>query len=258
MKKLIILALAVLIAGSAALAQTTAPSPAVARVLVVPFKLVGDTDSHTWISGALQESLLDTVSGDTAVQALGLTQPMSNSESAGALSAAKDAGASLVIFGSYQFSDNQMRVTGQAVNVADGRTLTTLTATGPVLDLFKIEDSLTSQLRTVLPQAPSNMPIVTYGPDQSTTPPADVTVAQPQPQPADVYAAAPAPAVPYYASDPYATYAPDYAYGYPTYGYPIYIYGGFGYGHVHYFPHRGFGGHIGYGGGFGGGHMGHR
>jgi TolB-like protein len=230
MKKLILLAATVLLSGSFVLAQTTTTPM---KVLVVPFKLVNDTSSHAWVGAALQENMISDVAGAPGVQAVGLNHPLANVDAGDAQHAGREAGASIVVFGSFQFSDEQLRVTGQAMDVGSGHTLATLQATGPVLDLFKIEDALGSQLSPALPQAPSNPNLaqVTYGPTQSATPLQttaavnDNNAAAPQVYPdASQQYAAPSTTYVY-------PYGPSYSYGYPYYYpySPVYIYGGFGY-----------------------------
>jgi TolB-like protein len=259
MKRFIALSSVILLTGSLAFADpTTAPAPPVAKVLIVPFKQVGDLNGHAWVGAAIQENLISDVTADSAVQPLSLNQPLANVDSAGAVKAANDSGASIVVFGSYQIAADQLRVTGQATDAASGRVLTSLQVTGPITDLFKIEDTLGSQLNAALPQPPSNLAQVSYGPSASATPPAPTEIAAPVPPP-QTYSYAPDTYV-----YPQTTYVyPSYSYGYPYY-YPYYspffVFGGFGFhgGHSHGFvgSHGNFGGgHFG-GGHFGGGHIG--
>jgi TolB-like protein len=264
-----ILALLVVVLGSASLAfAQPATMPAVRqplKVLIIPFRQVGNTTGHEWVASAIQENLMTEAAGNLSIQALGLGQPL-NGSGPEAMEAGKNMGATLVVFGTYEISDSQLRVNGQIEDVNYGRTLGTLKATGAITDLFKIEDTLSSQLGSALPQppAPANEPMVTYGPDQSSTPVPYYT-ANPQvvttPPPTYVYS-----------YPPYSDYSYPYAYPYDYYPYasfPVIVYGGWGrgwYGHpwVHGYVGPGFHGGIGFGvhggyagggrGGFGGGH----
>jgi TolB-like protein len=276
MKKLFVLIAVVLAGGSLAFAQaTTMPAvQAPVKVLVIPFAQIGNSGGHEWVGSALNESLLTEASGNTALQTVSLDRPLPRSDAGLAASAARGTAASIVVFGAYQYSDNQLRVTGQVVDVDSVRVIGTLKATGALIDLFKIEDSLSSQLHALLPQAPSNLPVVSYGPDQSATAPvyaqsqtADSTNAvQTQPQATYVYPAQqPVYTQPTYIYNSYPSYG--YGYGYPYYygGFPIFIGGGFGRPWGYRPGYRGgigfVGGgyHGGYRGGFGGGfHGGHR
>ncbi len=223
MKKLILLAAAIFIGGSLAAAApttqpTTHPALPLTKVLIVPFKQAGDTSSHGWVGPAIQESLMTDVAGSPDTEAVALNHPLANGEKPEAVKAAKGVGASIVVLGSYQFSDGQLRVMGQAVDAASGKMLATMQAAGPVTDLFNIEAALGAELSGTLPQASNGLPLVTYGPAQTAVPyyagAADDTA------PSDV--TAPQQTYPY-AAQPYDYVAPTYPYVYPYAGlYPYY------------------------------------
>lgn len=224
MRKLLLMLGIVMWVGSLALGQATT-MPAVdqsVKVLIIPFTQIGD-HGHEWVGAAIHENLITQASGDVAAQTIGMSQPLNDASAPSAIAAAKGANATLVVFGSFQFSGDQIRVNGRVVETNYGQTVGTLTATGAIIDLFKIEDTLSSQLAAVLPQPPSNLPTVSYGTPQQ---------ADQQPQ------AAPAPAqVPYYAGNapdgssvaaaaPTYVYSPTYTSAYPGYSYyPAYSYG---------------------------------
>jgi len=239
MKKLMVLAATIFLGGSVAMAQpTTAPSAPVTKVLIVPFKQMGDPTSHAWVGAAIQENLISDTTANPVTQAVGLNQPLANMDSADAAKAASGAGASIVVFGSYQVAADQLRVTGQVMDVGSGRALATLQVTGAVTDLFKIEDTLGSQLGAALPQPPSNLAQVTYG--QSAT--AD-TYAAPSPAPIDTANAAAA------AAQAYPAPSPTYAYPQATYAYPSAPY--YSYAYPYYYPYPSF--YFGFGPSFRGG-----
>jgi TolB-like protein len=265
MNRLTILIAMVLGAGSLAFGQaTTMPSdPAAVKVLVIPFAQIGDTTGHEWVGAAIQESLMTEAAGNTTVWAVALDRPLARGDMSQVTAAAKGTGATLVVFGAYQYSDSQLRVTGEVTDVNAGRVLGTLKATGALIDLFKIEDSLSAQLQALLPQPPSNLPVVVNGPpaDQSATPvyagDQSATVATAQPATTYVYQSPP---VNY--STNYVYTSPYYGYGYPYYygGYPVIIGGGWGWGRPYYYrpgfgprPGWGYRGGGGFRGGIGGG-----
>jgi TolB-like protein len=245
--------------ASMSLAQaTTMPDPAVqTKVLVVPFVQIGATD-HEWVGQAINENLVTQVAGNSAVRAINLNVPLNGQ--AEAVSAAQHVGAPLVIFGTYQFADTQLRVTGQVYDTVNNRTVAALTSTGALTDLFKIEDAISNQVSAALPQVATNqnqMPVSTYGPAQSPTDPT-VATADVQPTQTYVYGQAQQPTYVYAAQPSYAySYPYPYSYGYygGYYGYPYYggivvIGGGRG------FRGGGWGGRGGWGGGGRGGFVG--
>jgi len=220
------------------------PTAAPWRVLVQPFKLIGNTSGREWVAEAIQENLSAAVSSTPGLSAID-GSPVANR--ADAIAAARNAGAALVITGSCELTDTQIRAIGQVDDVQTGLTLGTLKSTGNSGDMFRIEDDLTSQLAAVLPQPPGAaqaQPPVTEAPAE---------VAPPSQQ--YVY-----PAQPYIYNYGYTPdyYYPDYGYdyGYPYYGYYGFypgIYGGFGYGRFGFRGGYGFHGGGFHGGGFGGG-----
>jgi TolB-like protein len=218
-------------------AATAAQSVTGPMVLIIPFQQVGDTSRNNWVAQALQEDLAGQVSRDAYFVPKVSDKPVLGSDSSSALQAGRDAGAAIVVFGSFQSVDDQLRVTAQVADVASGHAMGSLQATGGVTDLFKMEDSLAQQLHQILPQPASQMPTITYGAENGP-----VTTAPAQPPQADDYASqAPPPdygqdySSPDYSSQGYAS--PGYSYGsyypgyYPSYYtyYPPYFYGGFYY-----------------------------
>jgi TolB-like protein len=271
MKTIAIFVTALLLGVSTAFAQpATAPSSVPPPlVLFVPLKQLSDTGGHDWVAAAIEENLVSEASraGDITKT---LDPSQSTSNTAAAVRAGHDAGANIVVFGSYQIVEDQLRVNAQAVDVSSGQMIAPITATGNMRDLFKIEDVLADQLRPALPRTgAATMPQMVYG--NSNTNPYDA-IANPnqQPQTQGIYPynnmtpdntqaypdGYPVNTYPYTAS-PY--YYPAYSdYGYPYYyGYPSYYpyYGGY-YGPAFYggiYIGRGFGG---FGGGARGGFVG--
>ena len=254
MNRLTTLLAVVLGAGSLAFGQaTTMPADLLpTKVLVIPFAQIGNTTGHEWVGAALQESLMNEAEGNTEIQPIALNRPLARGDMPQVTVAAKGTGAALVVFGAYQYSDSQLRVTGEVVDVNAGRVIGTLKATGALVDLFKIEDSLTGQLEAALPQPPRDVPVA----NATAQPPVPIYTGE---QPATVAA----PTTTYVYQAPPADYSPNYVYSYPDYGYgyPYYYYGGFpiiinggwGWG-PHYYPHGFVGGfHGGFHGGFVGG-----
>jgi TolB-like protein len=137
-----------------------------ATVLFIPFQQVGPASAHSWVSQALQEALLGEVAQQAGSPAKTLDHTLANSDAASAISAGQDANVQIVIYGSYQVVDDQIRVNGQAVQVADKKVVATLKATGDLRDLFKIEDLLTYQIKAAFPQPSGIDPSEYYNEDQ--------------------------------------------------------------------------------------------
>jgi TolB-like protein len=265
--------LAVLVLGTSFAVADPVPAPASAQplVLFVPLKQLSDTAGREWVAEAIQENLISEAAraGDRAQV---LDKPAATSDSATALRDGRDAGASIVVFGSYQVVGDQIRVTAQACDVASGRMVAPIAATGDLRDLFKIEDLLAEQIRPALPRTTAaTTPQIIYGtPDSAAVANPNDAVANPNPQTQGIYpyTAAnpdaanypngyPASAYPYYYPDyDYSSAYPGYAYPYyyPYYGYGPVFYGGFywGGGYRHYGGYYR-GGGYGYGGYRGGG-----
>jgi TolB-like protein len=147
---------------------TTAPSQphtieAPPQMMVYPFSSIGDAGSQQWIGQAIQQSLLVQVSQPRALAwTIPATQPASATNDPA--TAAAKAGAGLAVFGSFQISGENVRITGQVVHVASGQVIGALSATGAVRDLFKLEDTLGTQLRDVL--LPLQNDVADAGPQQ--------------------------------------------------------------------------------------------
>jgi TolB-like protein len=184
------------------------------RVIIYPLVPVGDPGSYAWIGTGIQQVLLAEL-GQPGVVAFSIpaTQPVQ--ADVDPIATAAKAGANIVVFGSYQILNDQVRCTGQVVDTASNRPIASLSATGPVRDLFKLEDELAQQLHRALPQE---------------SPP---SVAQQTPEPATASTSG------YYYSSPTtdtAAYSvPDYTYS-SYYPYYPYYYGGYAYSPYYWYP----------------------
>ncbi|HZZ43531.1 MAG TPA: hypothetical protein VFE58_11390 [Tepidisphaeraceae bacterium] len=175
------------------------------RVLVLPFESVsGAPGSFDWIGRGLRENL---VSDLGRMKVLTLVQGDEAAvENAKAVEAGKAAGADVVVKGSFQVVDQDLRINGEIVDVGSGKVVGTLKSTGTVRDLFEMEDVIATQTRRVL------VPVVYR--------PADLPLAIPAPvvQQPPVPAIAPAPVSTYETNyNRYAYYPSNYGYGYGGY-----------------------------------------
>jgi TolB-like protein len=246
------------------------------RVVVFPFAPTGSVGAYDWIGRGIQQSLVADLSrSGTAQVVFPTTQPAG--ERVNRMQMAAEAGANAVVVGTYQVNDGEVRVTGEVFDVGSGRNLGGIKATGPVNDLFKLEDELNEQLERVLPSSyaaasegdgrltppapavdsPAAQAPLSAGVSPATSQPASVRIiAPPQATPIpdityNYYNAAPpvtSPPPDYVYEDPY--YDPDY-YDAPYYygAWPFYGYVGvgvYGPGFYHGYGYRGYGYH-GYG-----------
>ena len=230
---------ALLLAGSNIMADTTppatqpgevaySPETATTSVIVFPFRLIGTNADGAWISQAIDEDLRAQVAASPSVSLIPAPAKRPATP-ADALNDGLQAGAKFVVYGTYQVSNGEVRITGSVISVVDGKIVEPLNATGQISDLFDIEDALTGQIAKVLPLESSTS-------DQAQ---------------AETYANEQAPQTYYYyPTEPdqyaysYPAPVPDYDYYSPIWGGPIwggvYLGGGCYNGFDHRFNHGGF------------------
>lgn len=127
------------------------------RMVIYPFTPLGDAGAYAWVGQGVQQSLLVEVGRPgTAVFVL-TTSPSTNAEPDPVAAAAR-AGAALAVFGSYQIVEQTIRLTGQVIDTSNRQTIATLSATGLLKDLFKLQDAMGEQLRSALPHSAISPP----------------------------------------------------------------------------------------------------
>jgi len=120
------------------------------RVLVTPFAELGDGPiQRDWVGKAIHQSLTAELSRigsgvEPVTPAKDATAP---ADLDAALDAGRDAKVDVVVFGSYQFAGDELRVTGQTVDVAGGKVIGGIKATGQLRDLFGVEDIIGAQVK---------------------------------------------------------------------------------------------------------------
>ncbi len=164
--------LMVLLVNHAAIVTHAAQPPATAdapicgaRVLVLRFDPLSAGDRRDWIGKALQQTLLTEFGRVPPFEPITLPAEKEDgraiADAATAIDLAKAAGAHLAILGSYQVVDTDLRITGQIVDVDNGRIVGMVRSTGTVRDLFGMEDAIAAQVRRQMPQllgAPTTAP----------------------------------------------------------------------------------------------------
>lgn len=238
------------IALQAAGAEASQQQIVLPRVMIFPFTSVGQADENGWIGSGIQQSLQADVAKAGARQ---ITAPATQPAEVNPVALAAQAGASVAVVGGFQVVNGEVRATGAVVNTATGQPTGVLAATGPVKDLFKVEDSLGLQLQQALTQIAASISAeATTQPAASANPPA--TVYQPYSPPSyesnsttyNYYYTPPADtylSTPYYY--PSYSYVPAYSY-WPAYGGVFFWYSPVINCYRHHFDHdhgHGFGHH---------------
>lgn len=118
-------------------------------ILLLPFASINDVHGG-WIGEAIQQNLLAELGRTPGVAAITGKSDHAVADVAAARKIAAEAGVPIVLFGSHHQSDGVLRVTGQVLDVRSGKLLGSIKATGPLRDLFGLEDALAAQLRTIV------------------------------------------------------------------------------------------------------------
>jgi len=213
------------------------------KLLIVPFDQIGGDSSQRFISRAIEQSLLSQLVRPGVlrpIESKATTQPAEAITAQSAMQLGLSQGAEFVLFGSYQFAGSDLRIIGQVVSSGSGAVVANLRSTGPVRDLFAMEDTIAEQAkRALIPPGPS----VASAPQP--LPPAAAPVSTPDNFEGSALQRSLITGRDYnrnnfqndynrYYNNPY----PTPYYGYPYSGVPYYT-GGYG-----YYPHSGFGGYV--------------
>jgi len=241
-------------------------APTVGKPTVLLLPIAAPSGSYNWVGRAIQQDVeVDLAQMGIARVIAPASGPQADDADA-ALKAARESGASHVVYATAQVSGSQIRVTGQVLDASDGHVLSPIKMTAPADNLFPLEDGLSAQIAQALPGGPEAMasaaqaqnqatqpankpmPTVVYGQPSSST---NTAVQTPQ-----YYTSTdntPHTTNTYVYTQPYDyDYGYPYSYGYPYYGYPGVYIGGFGFYGGHYYNHYRSGGYY-RGGGFRGG-----
>lgn len=138
-----------LAASSNAQAQTT--QPAGGTILVLPFTAPSGAND-AWIGKAVQQDLLTDLSQGTVAHVIAPASAPAAADQEAALGTARQMGASTVVYGQAQIMGKDVRLSGQVLDVADGKPLAAIKSTGPTDELFHLEDALAGQVFMALPK----------------------------------------------------------------------------------------------------------
>jgi TolB-like protein len=232
-------------------------------ILVLPF-VSARTGTDDWIGKAVQQDLLTDLTQGATTHVVAPAGAPAAADVDGAIRAARDAGASIVVFGQAQSNGKEVRLTGQVIDSASGKSLGALKATGPTDELFHLEDALAGQVFYSLPRGlltaqtlqglqaaannnnnPRNDNALSPDAGQTAAPvgngnggysaPADVDQGQYQ-SPSAYYSYPSYQYNNYYQTPDYGSYYPDYGYYsgvgvWPYWSTGIFFNGGYGYRH---------------------------
>lgn len=219
MRPILALALTLLLTAGYAFADTTAPATGqTASVLVLPFTAPAAAE-YQWVGQSVQQVLASDLSHGSTLKVMAPASAKSAADADEALKVATDFGATLVVFGQTQVLDKEIRLTGEILDVTTGRSITGLKATGPIDQLFHLEDAVASQSLNALPDRMRDDEWRDRTGNASAPAP-ESTTASPS-----VYDYGSGP----YDSGGYYSSYPDYSYySYPSYPYYYYPYGFYG------------------------------
>jgi TolB-like protein len=123
------------------------------KVAVLPFDVLGEA-GHEWVGRAMQDALASGVQNVRGISAVAVPA-VSPIDASAALTAARSAGADFVIYGTIQFVDDQMRVSGHVAAVASGQIIGSLVSDSNLRDLFVMEDSLARRAGLLISPPPA-------------------------------------------------------------------------------------------------------
>jgi TolB-like protein len=182
--------------------------------LVLLPALINADAQHQWIAGAIQQSLTTDLTRHLPQSIESGDRPARSINDA--IDQARGVDATQVVTGAVQFNGDQLRFTGQIVDVKTAKPIAAIIVTGQTRDLFVLEDSITEQATKALLPRKTN----------PTTSPAAITPSGPLR--IDYAAAAPPAGMEYalpYQDDRFAAERDRHFLGTPSY-----YYGGWGWG----------------------------
>jgi len=208
---------------------TTAPAADQGKILVLPFTALNKAESQAWLGRSIQQSLLADLTVVAPARATAADTEVNDAPAA--IDVGRRAGAAYVVFGAFATVNQELRVTGQLLDVTAGKAVAGLKATGPATDVFRLEDHLAAQIRRALALGPPSLETpAASAPAVETQPPYGPLSVETPMSPDEYYSN--------YANPPVQNqyYYNSYYYQNP-YSYPAYDWGG-------WYPWWGFGGVV--------------
>jgi TolB-like protein len=114
------------------------------KILVMPFVAVNPNDTNPWVGKSVQQSLVADLTAAAPDRILSTDKTAPTAEDA--LKIARDLGARFLVAGGFFSSGNELRITGQVLDVETGQPLVGLKVTGESGQVFHMEDALANQV----------------------------------------------------------------------------------------------------------------
>src|SRR6266850_1804764 len=144
MRHTMLLAILLFLASSPLLAQQAGAPPEI-TIFLSPLRAVGEDGKTAWISQSVQQNILHDHARVQGVRPILPTIPPADRDVA--IKDAKAAGANLLLEGSYTLADPGIRITIQILDLRTNQYIGAAKATGPLRELFALEDSIAEQVK---------------------------------------------------------------------------------------------------------------
>ncbi len=118
-------------------------------LLILRFAQLNDAPGTEWIGRVIQESLLTDTAKLPPIKILEDQRP-GTTDLATARQMARDAHADLVLLGGYQIIADNLKITGQLLDVNSNQIAGTLKSTATTRDVLEMEDTLSRQLQRAI------------------------------------------------------------------------------------------------------------
>jgi len=126
-------------------------------IFLSPLRPIGEDGKTAWISQAVQQNIFHDLTRLQGVRPILPTTPPADRDAA--ITAAKSARANFLLEGSYTLADPGIRITVQLLDLRTNQYIGAAKATGPLRELFALEDSIAEQVRRIaLAQVRLNAP----------------------------------------------------------------------------------------------------
>jgi TolB-like protein len=129
----------------ATLLLITTTAHAQLTIFIAPPKAVGEDGKTAWISQAVEQNIHNELIRTQGVRPILPATPPADREAA--INAARAAGANYLLEGSYTLADPGIRITIQFLDLRTNQYIGAAKATGPLKELFALEDSVADQVK---------------------------------------------------------------------------------------------------------------
>jgi TolB-like protein len=125
------------------------PSANGGKILILPFAALNPSEYQAWLGRSIQQS----IAADLTAAAPGrvIQDDHQPADEAAATDLGKTLGARYVVRGSFVIANGNVRMTGEVLDLAVGKSIAALKSTGTVNDVFVLEDSISRQIKHALP-----------------------------------------------------------------------------------------------------------